>query len=74
MGVVGSVDYPKIRSCMTLFYKVTGNELFKKVIDKYYNGVFDRITLEIIDKFGEKTIEGYDDYEIIHKIWEHNKG
>lgn len=67
-GVVGSIDYAKIRSSMTLFYLISNNELFKKVIDKYYNSEFDKITLEIINVFGEKEISGFDNYEIIHNI------
>ena len=33
---------------MTLFYNVSNNPLFKKVLDKYYNGEFDNKTLEML--------------------------
>ena len=50
-NIVGSPDNLKIRSCMTLFYHVAnGHEksLFKAVIDKYYDGKFDKKTEQIL--------------------------
>ncbi len=31
-------DYKKLKSCATLFYLLTRSEIFKKVLDKYFNG------------------------------------
>ncbi len=36
--IFGEVDAMKLRSSMTLFWNVTGEELFRKVLDKYYEG------------------------------------
>ncbi len=41
-------DYLKLNSCMTLFYNATGNEIFKELIDKYYDGKQDMETLKLI--------------------------
>ena len=35
--IFGGIDAMKLRSSMTLFWKATGNELFRKVLDKYYD-------------------------------------
>lgn len=36
--IFGEVDAMKLRSSMTLFWQATGEELFRKVLDKYYEG------------------------------------
>lgn len=43
-------DDKKLRSSMTLFYEATKNELFKKVIDKFFDGEFDKITINMLYK------------------------
>ncbi len=49
--VMGYPDDLKLRSSMTLFFKVTPEyDIFQKVLDKYYNGEKDRRTLEILEK------------------------
>jgi len=48
--VMGYPDNRKLKSSMTLFYEVSGNEIFKKVLDKFYNGVEDGFTLEKLNK------------------------
>ena len=45
----GFPDNLKLRSSMTLFYKATGEEIFKKVIDKLYGGIEDEATLEMLE-------------------------
>lgn len=45
--IVGWDDI-KIQSCMTLFYKISGNKIFKDVLDKYFNGELDKTTLELL--------------------------
>lgn len=44
--VMGYPDNRKLNSSMTLFYIVSGNPVFKKVIDKFYNGQLDSFTVE----------------------------
>jgi len=43
--IVGFPDNLKIQSSMTLFYYVSNNTIFKDIIDKYYNGIFDENTI-----------------------------
>lgn len=44
-------DYLKLNSCMTLFeYSIQGEKIFGKIIDKFYNGKRDRVTLEMLEK------------------------
>lgn len=49
--VFGDIDALKLNSCMTLFEKAAGDEksVFSKVIDKFYAGERDKLTLEIIE-------------------------
>lgn len=68
--VVSITDYYKIRSCMTLFYNVSNNKLFKDVLDKYYKGTFDNITLELLNKYDDIEISTTADLEYIHKLLE----
>ncbi len=49
--VLGTPDDLKVKSCMTLFYYADSSiDVFKKVIDKYYNGKFDTNTISLISK------------------------
>ncbi len=49
--VLGYPDDLKVRSCMTLFYSADSSmAVFKKVIDKFYNGKFDNQTLAILKR------------------------
>lgn len=48
--ILGFPDCYKLRSSMTLFYEASHNELFKQVIDKYYKGEFDDLTLNLLGK------------------------
>ena len=42
-------DYLKLNSCMTLFeYAFPEEKIFSKVIDKFYNGKRDNLTLDIL--------------------------
>lgn len=50
MAVLGRTDAFKVRSCMTLFkYAVPEDDLFQKVLDKFYQGTEDSRTVEILD-------------------------
>ena len=55
--ILGYPDNLKVQSCMTLFYFVNPKidvfksiQLFKDVIDKYYDGKFDENTLNILER------------------------
>lgn len=46
--IFGYPDNMKLRSSMTLFYLVSGEELFKKVIDKFFEGKLDACTVRLL--------------------------
>lgn len=49
--IFGDVDALKLNSCMTLFDYITDDEnIFNDVIDKFYDGVKDEKTLQLIRK------------------------
>lgn len=49
--IMGYPDYLKLNSCMTLFeYAFPEEEIFSKVIDKFYNSKRDIMTLNILKK------------------------
>ncbi len=49
--VLGYPDDLKVKSCMTLFYYANPRiNIFKKVIDKFYNGEFDDKTILLLNK------------------------
>ena len=48
--IFGWPDVMKLRSCMTLFAEVGQNDIFQKVLDKYYNGAKDGKTLKILSR------------------------
>ena len=45
--VFGDIDSLKLKSSMTLFDYVSNNEIFSKVIDKYFSGLKDQTTIKI---------------------------
>lgn len=50
--VLGYPDDLKVKSSMTLFhYADPSINVFKQVIDKYYNGQFDINTIDLIDRY-----------------------
>jgi len=50
-NIFGYPDYLKLNSCMTLFeYSIPEEKIFGKIIDKFYNGKRDRVTLEMLEK------------------------
>ena len=50
-AIFGTTDERKLKSSMTLFYEATnGNELFKAVLDKFFNGKPDYRTLNMLNK------------------------
>lgn len=49
--IFGTPDDMKLRSCMTLFSKVPGtDDIFEKVLNKYFGGSFDDYTEELLQK------------------------
>lgn len=50
-AIFSTPDDLKLRSCMTLFAQVPGADpVFTKVLDKYYQGVPDAITLQLLQQ------------------------
>jgi uncharacterized protein (DUF1810 family) len=48
--IFGTPDDMKLRSCMTLFANVkNSNPIFQKIIVKYFNGIPDDLTLQIVN-------------------------
>jgi uncharacterized protein (DUF1810 family) len=45
VAVLGSVDAQKLRSSMTLFATADGDPVFAQVLDKYFGGTPDELTL-----------------------------
>ena len=50
VNIFGTVDSLKLRSSMTLFYLASNEELYKKVLDKYYHGELDQLTIDILNE------------------------
>lgn len=46
--IMGYPDDLKLKSCMTLFNYVCDYEVFFQVIEKYYDGKFDELTLKML--------------------------
>ena len=46
--IFGYLDSMKVRSCMTLFFHVTGDKMFIKVIEKFFSGEEDNLTLKLL--------------------------
>lgn len=46
--IFGHLDAMKVKSCMTLFYHATGDKMFMKVIEKFFGGVEDDVTVELL--------------------------
>lgn len=51
--VFGEIDALKLKSSMTLFYYISNNEIFNKVMDKYFNGNKDLNTIKICEDMGD---------------------
>lgn len=47
--VFGDIDSLKLKSSITLFSYISDNEIFNKVIDKYFNGNKDLTTIRICE-------------------------
>lgn len=49
-AIFGGIDAKKLRSSMTMFDIASPNDIFAQVIDKYFNGQRDVLTLKIINQ------------------------
>ena len=47
-SILGDIDAMKVRSCMTLFNIVSPNDVFKEVLDTFYDGRCCKRTLKIL--------------------------
>lgn len=48
--VMGYPDDLKLKSSMTLFDEISDIDVFKKVLDKFYNGEKDEMTISLLNK------------------------
>lgn len=48
--IFGYPDCLKLKSCMTLFNRVSESDVFKRVLDKYYDGIEDEETLKLLSR------------------------
>lgn len=46
--ILGTIDAIKVRSCMTLFDHIMPNAIFVEVLNTFYNGERDVMTLELL--------------------------
>lgn len=53
VSVLGGIDAVKVRSSMTLFELASDNPVFRQVLDKYYGGERDSLTLKLVKQFAE---------------------
>lgn len=70
--VFGEIDAMKVRSCMTLFNEVADDDLFRKVLLRYYNGEPDRKTLELLRKSDSRILLGAIAGDVIGSVYEFN--
>ncbi|MEO7456989.1 MAG: DUF1810 domain-containing protein [Gemmatimonadaceae bacterium] len=48
LEIMGSPDDVKLRSCATLFAEVSGDPVFRQLLDKYFDGRPDATTLRLL--------------------------
>ena len=48
LKIFGEIDTVKVRSCMTLFDAVCPDEVFSEVLDAFYEGQKDPLTVELL--------------------------
>ena len=49
--ILGGIDAMKVKSCMTLFYLVSREQLFMDVLNRYYEGRLDGRTIRMLGAF-----------------------
>ena len=70
--VFGYLDAMKVRSCMTLFNEVSEDDLFRRVLERYYSGLADEKTLTILGKLDVKFLCGAMAGDMIGSFYEFN--
>lgn len=68
--VFGFLDAMKVRSCMTLFDEVAEDDLYRKVIDRYYGGLADEKTLVLLSKSDAPFLCGAIAGDIVGSVYE----
>lgn len=68
--VFGYLDAMKVRSCMTLFNEVSDDDLFRKVLERYYSGLADEKTLAILGRLDIMFLCGAIAGDIIGSVYE----
>ena len=48
VDILGGIDAVKVRSCMTLFDAVSPDDIFQEVLDAFYGGTYDKMTLDFM--------------------------
>ena len=48
LDIFGEIDSLKVRSCMTLFDAVCPNDVFSEVLNGFYDGQKDNLTVELL--------------------------
>ena len=48
VDIFGDIDAVKVRSCMTLFDAVSPDDIFQEVLDAFYGGTYDKMTLDFM--------------------------
>jgi uncharacterized protein (DUF1810 family) len=51
VDVLGGIDAVKVRSCMTLFDLVAPDDIFERVLDRFYDGKRCEQTLQLVSLF-----------------------
>ena len=46
--ILGEIDAMKVKSCMTLFAEVSPDDIFDEVLKVFYNGSYDKLTLDLM--------------------------
>ena len=58
-----------LHSCATLFYCATNNEVFKRVIDKFYEGEFHELTMVTLGLWSSKIANNFDITYIVNNLY-----
>ncbi len=61
VAILSPIDARKVKSCMTLFWLVSGNPLFKSVLDTFYCGEMDKRTARMCGMTNAGQGEGNSD-------------
>ena len=48
VDILGDIDAVKVRSCMALFDAVSPDDIFQEVLDAFYGGTYDKMTLDFM--------------------------